>query len=259
MLIAIDAGHGLTTPGKRCMKRIDPNETREWVLNARIAERVEDLLRAYDIDFLRVDDPSGAQDIPLLERVRNANQSMCDLYLSIHHNAGIEGKSGGGIMVFSAPGASEQSRIVRDAIYRHTVATTGLKGNRSNPTPESNFYVLTHTQCVSVLGEFVFMDSKKDTPLILTDEYANQVAQGIVNALAEVYKWEEREMNENVLRRIIREEFEQMMSEKGVLPPADWAKDKWEKGKNLGLTDGSRPQAYITRQETITMLLKSRE
>ena len=35
MIIAIDAGHYNNTPGKRCMKAIDPNETRERFLNAR--------------------------------------------------------------------------------------------------------------------------------------------------------------------------------------------------------------------------------
>ena len=42
--VAIDAGHGLYTSGKRCMKSLDPNETREWVLNSRIAEKLERLL-----------------------------------------------------------------------------------------------------------------------------------------------------------------------------------------------------------------------
>lgn len=45
--IVIDAGHGRNTAGKRCPKSLDPNETREWVLNARVAEAVADLkLRA---------------------------------------------------------------------------------------------------------------------------------------------------------------------------------------------------------------------
>lgn len=30
--IALTAGHYYYTPGKRCLKSIDPNETREWVL-----------------------------------------------------------------------------------------------------------------------------------------------------------------------------------------------------------------------------------
>ena len=40
MLICIDAGHGLHTPGKRCLKSLDPRETREWRLNARVADKL---------------------------------------------------------------------------------------------------------------------------------------------------------------------------------------------------------------------------
>ena len=47
MLICIDAGHGLLTAGKRCLKSIDPNETREWMLNRRIADKLQNLLEDY--------------------------------------------------------------------------------------------------------------------------------------------------------------------------------------------------------------------
>ena len=46
--IALDAGHGLYTAGKRCLKAIDPNETREWWLNDRICDKVEKKLASYD-------------------------------------------------------------------------------------------------------------------------------------------------------------------------------------------------------------------
>ena len=48
MLICIDAGHCLSTPGKRCLKSIDPNETREWVLNSRVVDKLEAILAGYD-------------------------------------------------------------------------------------------------------------------------------------------------------------------------------------------------------------------
>ena len=47
--IALSAGHGKNTAGKRCKKSLDPNETREWVLNNRIADKVENLLKSYCI------------------------------------------------------------------------------------------------------------------------------------------------------------------------------------------------------------------
>jgi hypothetical protein len=39
--IAYCAGHYLGTPGKRVPKALDPNETREWTLNDRVADYCE--------------------------------------------------------------------------------------------------------------------------------------------------------------------------------------------------------------------------
>ena len=33
--LALSAGHGYSTPGKRCHKDLDPNQTREWQLICR--------------------------------------------------------------------------------------------------------------------------------------------------------------------------------------------------------------------------------
>ena len=55
-IIALDAGHYLYTPGRRCLKELDPAETREWVLNDRMAVHVARFLSAYDCDVIRVDD-----------------------------------------------------------------------------------------------------------------------------------------------------------------------------------------------------------
>ena len=94
-IIVIDAGHGLKTSGKRCLKSIDPNQTREWWLNDRIADKLESMLAAYNCDIIRADDTTGAKDVPLKERTSKANTAKADVYLSIHHNGGINGKTGG--------------------------------------------------------------------------------------------------------------------------------------------------------------------
>ena len=39
----------------------------------------------------------------------------------------------------------------------------------------------------SILGEFGFMDSKVDTPKILTDDFSKKCAEGIAAALVEVF------------------------------------------------------------------------
>ena len=185
-LICLDAGHYKNTPGKRCLKSIDPKETREWALNSRIAEYVTEELKKYNCDVMRADDMTGAKDIQLGERVSRANKAKADYYISIHHNAGIKGGSGGGICIYIAPNASETSKKLQKAVYNGTIKYTGLKGNRSNPLPTSNLYVCRYTVMPAILGEFGFMDSTKDTPIIITDEFARNCAKGIVEGLAEV-------------------------------------------------------------------------
>ena len=65
MRFVIDAGHGLNTAGKRCLKSLDPAETREWTLNQRIATKVVELLNAAGQETMRVDDTTGKIDVAL--------------------------------------------------------------------------------------------------------------------------------------------------------------------------------------------------
>ena len=100
--IALNAGHGKYTAGKRCLKSLDPNETREWTLNSRICQKIEEKLKNYsDIEVLRLDDKTGNTDIPLKQRTDKANAFGADFYLSLHHNAGINGGIGGGIETYT--------------------------------------------------------------------------------------------------------------------------------------------------------------
>jgi N-acetylmuramoyl-L-alanine amidase len=185
--ICIDAGHGINTPGKRCLKAIDKNETREWWLNNRICEKVEKKLSAYDgYSLLRVDDTTGKTDVPLEDRVRKANEFGADFYLSVHHNAGINGGSGGGIIAIIYTNASEKSKEYRKIIYDALIKETGLKGNRSTPLAEQNLYVCRKTTMPSVLVELGFMDSTTDVPIILTEKFADEAAEGLVKALVKI-------------------------------------------------------------------------
>ena len=187
MLICIDAGHGLYTPGKRCMKSIDPDETREWTLNSRIADKLQAFLAGYDCATMRVDDVTGEEDVPLSDRTKAANQANAMVYISIHHNAGIKGGSGGGIVVYIHPSHQKQSEVVQEAAYRHLIAQTGLKGNRANPIAQANHQVTRETKMPAILCECGFMDSATDTPVILTEDFSRKAAQGLCNALVEVY------------------------------------------------------------------------
>lgn len=182
--IALTAGHYLGTPGKRCLKKLDPNETREWTLNDRIADKVENLLKGYTgWELLRTDDTTGKKDIGLTARTNAANNFKADFYLSIHHNAGINGGSGGGIVAYVYKKPQSASLEWQKELYNSLIAKTGLRGNRSNPLPKANLHEVRETKMPSVLLELGFMDSKTDVPIILTEDYANKCAEAIVEVL----------------------------------------------------------------------------
>ena len=178
--IALDAGHGLYTSGKRCLKNIDANETREWYLNDRIADRLENLLSCYDCSVLRVDDTTGNMDVSLTDRCKKANNWCADVYISIHHNAGINGGSGGGTEVYYY-GTSAERKAQSQSLYDAIVRYTGLIGNRCQPVKNSGFYVIKNTKMPAFLIENGFMDSTTDTPIILTNSHAMETAHGILD------------------------------------------------------------------------------
>ncbi len=185
-IIALDAGHGMGTSGKRCLKSIDPNQTREWWLNDRIMDIVEHtLVSNYDCKVIRVDDTTGAKDIALSTRVKIANNAKADIYVSMHHNAGINGGSGGGTVVFYY--SSNATRLTQARqLYNDIVSETKLTGNRAQSVIKKGYYVLKNTNMPAFLVENGFMDSTTDTPIILTQEHANKTAEGVVKFIVEL-------------------------------------------------------------------------
>lgn len=174
-ILVLDAGHGMKTLGKQTL-----NGVKEWWLNDRIADMVqEDLENNYDCIILRADDTTGAKDISLSARVKTANNANADYYLSIHHNAGINGGVGGGTVVFYYSSNSKRKEQAQ-RLYNFVTDETKLYGNRSEQVIKRNFYVLKNTKMASLLLENGFMDSTVDMPIILSQEHARKTADGII-------------------------------------------------------------------------------
>lgn len=184
--LALSAGHYLGNP-KRCHKSLDPNETREWWLNDRVADKLEKLLTEYNgIEVLRLDDTTGKKYVSNEERARIANNWKADLYLAIHHNAADRVFNGGGITAYihstnAKAGAVEWQKAFYDACIKHT----GLKGNRATPLAKAALYECGAPSCPSVLMELGFMDSTVDVPIILTDDYATKIAKALAEVIVE--------------------------------------------------------------------------
>ena len=183
--IAINAGHYINTLGKRCSKKYDKNQTREWWLNDRVVDLVLEGLKEYEgYEIIRCDDPTGKADYSLKKRTDTANAFDADIYIGIHHNAG----GGSGIVVYAYPGVGAKTLELQKTVYDCLIASTGNKGNRASPLAKANFHEVRETKMPAVLCECGFMDHPVDTPLILTDKYASQLAQGFVNAIVKAGK-----------------------------------------------------------------------
>ena len=191
MKIVIDAGHGLNTQGKRCLKSIDSKQTREWSLNDRIADKLQKLLAGYNCEVLRVDDTTGKKDVILEDRVKKANNWGADIYISIHHNAGLNGRSGGGMQVYYCSSKEERKEQAK-ALYEAVVACTGLVGNRADKVINYGFYVIKNTTMPAFLLENGFMDSTTDTPIILTEAHADKTVQGLLAFLVNTFGLEKK-------------------------------------------------------------------
>ena len=181
-VIALSAGHGLYTAGKECSKAIDPNGTKEWYLNDRIMDKVENKLKAYNCTVVRVNDTTGKVDTALATRAKASDNANADIYIAMHHNAGISGGTGGGTVVYYYSSNAARSQQALD-LYNAIVKETGLVGNRSSKVLKRNFYECRVPKAPSLLVENGFMDSKVDTPIILTEEHAEKTAIGVVNFL----------------------------------------------------------------------------
>jgi N-acetylmuramoyl-L-alanine amidase len=234
--LVIDAGHFYGTPGRRCTKSLDPNETREWWLNNRIADKLEKILAEYEgIETLRVDDTTGKLNIALKERVAAANEYNADFFLSIHANAADleedETFEGGGITAYVCNNASEKSCEMQAAIYKSLIKYTGLKGNRAAPLSKANHYVTSKTRMPAVLTELGFMNSSTDVPIILSEIFADNAAKAFAEVFiqesgatkkkkslwcVQVGAYKERQNAEFVKQRLKKLGFDSIVKEKEV-------------------------------------------
>lgn len=182
--IAYGAGHYRYTAGKRLPKELDPEQTREWILNDRVARYFAEAAKQYEgVELLRVDDPAGEKGIAIADRCKAANNWGADFCFAIHHNAAGKVFNGGGVVSYWAKSKDE---VYAKAIYNAVIAAGGIKGNRATPIPKSMLYVPRNCKAPCVLLECGFMDSRIDAPIILTEAYSKLVAYAAMEGIAKV-------------------------------------------------------------------------
>ena len=192
MLILIDNGHGLMTPGKRS----PDGQFREAFYTREIAKRtVADLTdRGVTAQLLVPEE----DDIPLSERVRRIN-AHCNtlgkshvILISIHVNAagnGTKWLNATGWSCYTSKGQTTSDRIA-ECFYE--AAKKNFPGRRirtdysdNDPDWEENYYILRHSLCPAVLTENFFMDNHSDLEYLQSRTGKQAIIDTHVEAITE--------------------------------------------------------------------------
>src|SRR5690625_2582213 len=179
-VVAIDAGHGMGTAGKRT-----PDGEREWSFNSVVAQSIIDNLKSYKgVKTVRLDDPTGKRDVPLRERTNKANGAKADILISCHHNANT-GKWGNwtGTETYHYPN-STKGRQLAQKIHPHVVKAYGL---RDRGIKSANFHMLRESRMPAVLIEGGFMDSTIDIKKLRDKKVLKQAGKNIADAIARYF------------------------------------------------------------------------
>ena len=121
-IIALDAGHGLNTPGKQT-----PDVIKEWTLNDKVRDKVVEKLNGYDVSFLFPDNNEGVKDEGLTTRKAMYINGHANAAVSLHHNA-FTGtwNEATGVEVWVDKNATDKDLELANLIYNKLVAYTGL-------------------------------------------------------------------------------------------------------------------------------------
>jgi len=180
MLVALDAGHGKDTAGKR-----SPDCTLlEYEFNRAIASRVRTILTAHGVSVILTAQPDDL-DTSLSARCCAANKKKANIFVSLHANASGSGTwdsaSGWEIYVYKKGGQAEK---LAQSIHSVSLPCLGLK---DRGIKEADFYVLRKTNMPAVLIEHGFYTNRGECALLKStafrDKCAEVDAKGILNYL----------------------------------------------------------------------------
>lgn len=189
MIVLIDNGHGLDTPGK-----CSPDATyREWAWTREIAQMIVEVLVKMGVDARRLVPENTDTSLP--ERVRRVN-SLCDLYgksnvllVSIHSNAAGNGQwmTARGWCAYTSRGQTKADALA-NCIYNeakknfvgHKIRTDHSDGD---PDLEAGFYIIAKTKCPAVLTENFFHDNREDVAFITSQAGKQAVVKAHVDGI----------------------------------------------------------------------------
>ncbi len=174
-VIYLDPGHGGADEG--CAR----NGVREKDINLAIALLVREQLteQGYEVIMSRETDTYIAKE----ERVKEANESGADIYISIHQNATDEGTGVSGMEVwYEEDGSERDSKRLAQLIRQQTLKSTGAVERELRS--DADFHVTRNTAMPACLIETGFLSNTAERRLLSRSEYQQKIADGIVQGIS---------------------------------------------------------------------------
>ena len=174
-VIYLDPGHGGTDEG--CAR----NGVREKDINLAIALLVREKLveQGYEVIMSRETDTYIAKE----ERVKEANRSGADIYVSIHQNATDEGTGVSGLEVwYEEDDSRRDSKRLAQLIQQQTLKSTGAVERELHG--DADFHVTGSTSMPSCLIETGFLSNAAERRMLSLSEYQQKIADGIVQGVS---------------------------------------------------------------------------
>ena len=195
MIILIDPGHGIDTPGKRS----PDGKFLEYLWNRQIADLLLNRFMMMDIDASLV--VTETNDISLATRVQRVNR-VCSkvgasnvILLSIHSNAAGDGgkwMSAQGWSCYTSKGKTK-SDVIAECLYDAFEAEFADRKIRKDMSDgdrdwEENFYVLQKSKCAAVLLENFYYDNREECAWMLQEETKRRIADAAVKGIIKYIK-----------------------------------------------------------------------
>jgi N-acetylmuramoyl-L-alanine amidase len=193
--IVIDPGHGGRDPGK-----VGVNNALEKDVNLSIALKLKNLLEQNDITIIMTreediglysESDSNKKRADLNARVGLIKDSKADLAISIHQNSFTE-EYVKGAQVFYHSKSQEGKQLAE--ILQAQIVQTIADGNHRKAKSNSDYYMLTKTDCPLVIVECGYMSNIREAALLNDDDYQERMAYAIHLAIL-------RYINQNELKK----------------------------------------------------------
>lgn len=193
-VILIDNGHGKGVVGKK-----SPNgELKEWKYTRDVAKAVVEKLR--QLGFTSELVVPEVDDIPLSERCDRVNSRIGrdngkGLLVSIHLNAAGDGSKWAkatGWECYTSFGRTKSDKLAEHLYNAAEKELPGIKMRTDmsdgDKDKEARFYILDKTVCPAVLTENLFMDSREDYGVLMSQEGFDKIVNLHVNGIVEYLK-----------------------------------------------------------------------